>query len=119
VRLTGPDLLGEAVAVLPEVVGRGPVRCADVHTALYETACVLGVGRDRPHRLQLADEALDLFAAYLVAGRYAAPAARSSGTIRRWLIHTDQAEARMMLAAAAGHWRQVLVPPSGTMPPAR
>jgi hypothetical protein len=52
--LTGPDLLRKAAIMLLEVVGRGPVRCADVHTALYEAAYVLGWGATGPRRLRLA-----------------------------------------------------------------
>jgi hypothetical protein len=106
---TGPDLLGQAAVVLLEVVGRGPVRCADVHTALYEAACVLGMGRDRPHRLRLADEAFDLLADYLVVDQYAVPMGRSSRTVHGWLIHADRTRAQMVLAAAAGYWRRLLV----------
>jgi hypothetical protein len=101
---TGPDLLGEAAAVLLAMVGRGPVRCADVHTALYEAACVLGMGRDRPHRLQLADEAFDLLAEYLVVDQFAVPAGRSSRTVRAWLAYADRTTPRLILAAAAGYW---------------
>ena len=103
---TGPELLGEAAVVLPEVVGRGPVRCADVHTALQRAAGVLGMGRDRPHRLRLADEALDLLAAYLAGGRCAPT--DTSRIIRAWFTGADLVSARMLLAAAAGYWRRML-----------
>jgi hypothetical protein len=105
---TGPDLLAEAGAVLPTVVGRGLVRCVDVHTALYEAAYVLGVGRDRPHRLRLADETLDLFVEFLVARGLAAVTRRGKETVRGWLIHVGRAEVQLTLAAAAGYWRREL-----------
>jgi hypothetical protein len=87
------------------VVGRGPVRCVDVHTALYEAACVLGAGRDRPHRLRLADEALDLFVEFLVVSGHAEPARRARDAVRGWLPHASPVEAQLALAAAAAYWR--------------
>jgi hypothetical protein len=97
-----------AGAVLPTVVGRGLVRCVDVHTALYEAAYVLGVGRDRPHRLRLADEALDLFVDFLVASGLAAVTRRGKETVRGWLTHAGRVEVQLTLAAAAGYWRREL-----------
>lgn len=107
-RPVGPDLLAEAAAVLPVVVGRGPLRCVDLHTALHEAACMQGMGRDRPHRLLLADEAFDHLAAYLVAAGVAEPGERSKDTVRAWLLHLDQVEVQLTLAAAAGYWRREL-----------
>lgn len=107
-RPTGPDLLAEAGTVLPMVVGRGLVRCVDVHTALYEAACVLGVGRDRPHRLRLADEALDLFAEFLIVGGHAVAASRARDTVRGWLFHVGRVEVQLTLAVASGYWRRAL-----------
>jgi hypothetical protein len=106
--------LVQAAAVLPVVVGCGPVRCVDVHTALYESARGRGMGRDRPHRLRLADEAFDLFAAYLVASGQAANAGRSSDTIWTWLVCPCQqtypglAEVQLAFVAAGGYWQREL-----------
>ena len=101
---TGPSLLLGAAAVLPPVAGRGPLRCVDLHTALVEGACLVGMGRDRHHRLRLADQALDLFAAYLVASRRAAPADRSKDVVQAWLACADLADVQLSLAAAAADW---------------
>lgn len=101
---TVPDLLADAAGVLPMVVGRGPVRCVDVHTALYDAACGRGVGRDRPHRLRLADEALARFATYLVVEGVAVPAERIKELIGGWLTKVDLAEVRRWLVASARFW---------------
>jgi hypothetical protein len=100
------DLLAEAARALPAVVGDGPVRCADVHTALYVAACRLGVGRDRSHRLRMADEAFDRFTAYLIWAGHAEPSRRESDPVRRWLLWATVAETQRTLTAAAGYWRR-------------
>jgi len=105
---TGPDLLADAAVVLPVVVGHGRPRSVDVHTALYRVAEARGAGRDRPHRLRLADEALEMFAAYLVAEEFALPAERAKDVARGWLAHRTQAETRGALRAAARYFRRVL-----------
>lgn len=97
---TGPAMFAEAALLLPEVVGCGPVRCVDVHTALYQAACLQGTGRDRPHRLRLADAALDQLASYLGWAGLAEPAGRSKDTVRGWLVHVDQLQVRLVIAAA-------------------
>lgn len=104
-RSTGPDLLAVAAEVLPSVVGYGPVLTVDLHVSLYHAACLLRVGRDRWHRLRLADSAQDLFAAYLVVGRHVEPAGRPRDTVRGWLTRHDLLMVRLALVAASGHWR--------------
>jgi hypothetical protein len=99
------SLLAEAARSLPGVVGDGPVRCADVHTALYTAACRLGAGSDRSHRLRLADEAFDRFAAYLIWAGQAEPSRRESDPVRRWLIRATVVDTQQALTAAAGFWR--------------
>jgi hypothetical protein len=101
---SGPNLLLVAAAVLPPVVGRGPLRCVELHTALVEGACLVGMGRDRHHRFRLADQAFDAFARYLVASGQAEPADRSKDIVRAWLARADLAEVQLTLAAAARHW---------------
>jgi hypothetical protein len=107
-RLTGPDLLATAADMLPSVVGPGPVLTVDLHATLYQAACVLGVGRDRWHRLRLAEAAHDMFAAFLIAGRHVEAEPRSTDTIRRWLACQDLLMVRLALAAASGHWQREL-----------
>jgi hypothetical protein len=104
-RPTGPDLLGEAAVVLRVVVGRGPVRWADVRTAIYRAACIRGAGRDRLHRLLLTDEAVEMFTEYLVADGLAAPTWDPS---HGWLSYTHPVDVQLALAVAAGHWRREL-----------
>jgi hypothetical protein len=118
-RPTGPDLLGEAAVVLRVVVGRGPVRWADVRTAIYRAACIRGAGRDRLHRLLLTDEAVEMFTEYLVADGLAAPTWDPS---HGWLSYTHPVDVQLALAVAAGHWRRELdsvgsTPVSPTIPP--
>lgn len=112
--LTGPDLLADAAVVLPVVVGHGRPRSVDVHTALYRVAEARGAGRDRPHRLRLADEALEMFAAYLVAEEFGLPAARAKDVTRDWLAFRAQADTQRALRAAAAYWRPILATVSGT-----
>ncbi|MPZ27967.1 MAG: hypothetical protein GEV12_16540 [Micromonosporaceae bacterium] len=102
---TGPDLLTEAAAVLPAVVGRGPVRWVEIHAAIYRAACTLGMGRDRPHRLRLADETLDMFTDYLVSAGLAEPRKHPA---RGWLACAGLINVQMIVATAAGHWRREL-----------
>ncbi|MGH3678830.1 MAG: hypothetical protein ACRDT2_00660 [Natronosporangium sp.] len=99
---TGPDLLAEAAMVLPEVVGRGPVRWVDIHATIYRAACTRGMGRDRPHRLRLADEALDMFTESLVLAGLAEP---RKHPVRGWLAGTSMLDVQLALASAAGHYR--------------
>jgi hypothetical protein len=115
-RGTGPDLLAIAAETLPSVIGAGPVLTVDLHAALFHAARLLGVGRDRWHRLRLADEAHDLFASYLVAGRHIEPAKRPTDTVRGWLARQDLLMVRLALAAASGHWRKELESPSMATP---
>lgn len=105
---TGPDLLAEAAVVLPAVVGRGLVRWVDIHAAIYRAACTRGMGRDRPHRLRLADEALDMFTESLILAGLAEPRkAPGPGLARR---HTGMLDVQLALASAAGYWRRELAP---------
>lgn len=104
-RSIGPDLLAEAAVMLPVVVGRGRVRWVDIHAAIYRAACMQGVGRDRPHRLRLADETLDMFTGYLVSAGLAGP--RKDPALG-WLAYPELLEVQLTLAAAAGYWRHEL-----------
>jgi hypothetical protein len=107
-RPTGPDLLRHGAALLSTVVDGGPVWAVDIHAVLYLAAVGLRAGRDRPHRLRLADEAVDLFVGYLVASGRAAPAVRVSGTLRGWLGRRGWEEVSCVLSAAADHWADEL-----------
>jgi hypothetical protein len=100
---SGPNLLLVAAAVLPPVVGRGPLRCVDVHTALVEGARLVGMG-DRHRRFRLADQAFDALARYLVTTGQAEPADRCKDIVRAWLARADLAAVQLTLAAAARHW---------------
>lgn len=102
---TGPDLLAEAAVVLPAVVGRGLVRWVDIHAAIYRAACTRGMGRDRPHRLRLVDEALDMFTESLVRAGLAEP---RKHPVRGWLACAGLLDVRLALASAAGYWRREL-----------
>lgn len=108
---TGPDVFMLAAGLLPEVVGAGPVCSGCVHGALFEVLCRLGAGADRFHRLRLADEARDMFAAYVVAVGWAVPRERVSATVRGWVAMQDLTSLRAALTGAAGYWRRVLDPP--------
>lgn len=103
---SGADLLAEAAAVmLPVVVGRGQVRWVDIHAAIYRAACMRGVGRDRPHRLRLADETADMFTVYLVSVGLAGP---RKDPAMGWLAYPELLAVQFTLAAAAGYWRREL-----------
>lgn len=108
----GPDVLAYAAHVLPLVAHRRPFS-GDVHAALFEALNRLGVGTDRYHRLRLADEATDMLAVYLVAAGRAAPQARTSKTIRGWLVCQDLAGVGWALLEAACFWRRELDPLAG------
>jgi hypothetical protein len=97
--------LWHAAAILPVVMGTAmPVGCGDVHAALLEALRRLGIGRDRYHRLRLADEARDMFAAYLVAVGGAEPG-RPSDTVRGWMAFQDTTAVVLVLVDAAVFWR--------------
>lgn len=111
---TGPDLLAYAAGSLPAVACAGPVLAGELHAALFDAARRLrGAAAEHAHRL--ADEATDMFVAYLVGTGRAAPDLPLSDTLRGWLRDRHIDLARLELGAAAAWWRQVLAygePPS-------
>jgi hypothetical protein len=115
-RLAIPDLLATAAHSLPAVAGSGPVLAAEVQAALFESACVLGWGRDRWQRLRLADAAGEHFVAFLVAAGLAEAGGRATDALRRWLADQDLLMVRLALAAASGHWRHELDRDAGRRP---
>lgn len=109
---TGPDVLAHAAHVLPLVVAGCLPYSGDVHAALFEALTQLGVGTDRYHRLWLADEAWDMFAAHLVVAGQAVPEPLTSDIIRGWVICQDLDGLRWALVEAACFWRRELDLPS-------
>ena len=89
------------------MVGRLPCY-SDIQTVLYEALCQLGMGRDRHHRLELADEAQDMLAVYLLTTGRARPELRFSTTVRGWVVNRDLIGVRAALAGAGVYWRREL-----------
>ena len=102
----GPALLAEAARLLPQVA-TGGLLGVDVHTALFDAATVLGIGRSRWHRLALTDEAADMLTTYLMtAGETVTD--RGRRTLRHWLRQQDVPSAQRWLTAAAAFWAREL-----------
>jgi hypothetical protein len=98
-------VLAVAAYILPAVSSGGLPLSGDVHAALLEALDRLETGAGRHHRLRLADDARDMFAAYLVAAGLT-PAAESEGaTVRGWVLFQDLTGVRRALADAAWFWR--------------
>lgn len=104
----GPDVLALASDVLVQM--RRLPFSGDVYSALFEALIRLQLGTDRYHRLRLADEARDMFAAYLVTAGRAVVEERISATVDGWVIVQDLAAVCRALVEAAGFWRRELDP---------
>ena len=105
----GPALLAEAARLLPQVA-TGRLLGTDVHTAMFEAATALGIGRDRWHRLALTDEAVDMLTTYFMAAGETV-ADRGRRTLRHWLRQQDVPSAQRWLTAAATFWARELHDP--------
>ncbi|HEY2668877.1 MAG TPA: hypothetical protein VGJ07_00730 [Rugosimonospora sp.] len=103
---TGAGLLAMAADLLPTVVGDGPMLSSDVHATLYSAARVLPGGDDRGRAHLVADQAEEMFAAYLVAAGETGPARSPRHTVRGWVTGSPMwAVARGLRAAARYFWR--------------
>jgi hypothetical protein len=105
---TGPDLLARAAVLLSAVVGPGPMMGSDVHAALTQAARVRA-GDDFAEAYRLADEASEMFTAWLIEIGEANPYQPASQVLRGWLLHRRLGTVSYALRAAAERWRAVLV----------
>ena len=106
VATSGAGLLAMAADLLPAVVGDGPMLSSDVHATLFSAACVLPGGDDRGRAHLVADQAEEMFAAYLVAAGETGPARSASHTVRGWVSGCPMWAVSHGLRAAALHfWR--------------
>jgi hypothetical protein len=98
---TSADLLLMAANLLPAVVGNGPMLSSDLHASLFSAVRLTPHGDDLGRSHLVADQAEELFAAFLV-GRRDVRAGRSvSHTVRGWVAGmTVELAAREMRAAA-------------------
>jgi hypothetical protein len=86
------------------VVGNGPVLGSDVHATLFSAACVLPGGDDRGRAHLVADQAEEMFAAYLVAAGETGPARSASHIVRGWVTGCPMWAVACGLRAAARHF---------------
>jgi hypothetical protein len=103
---TGAGLLAMAADLLPTVVGDGPMLSSDVHATLFSAASVLPGGDDRGRAHLVADQAEEMFAAYLVAVGETGSTGSASHTVRGWATGSPMWAVIRGLRAAAGHFRR-------------
>jgi hypothetical protein len=111
VTATGPDILARAAVLFPAVVGPGPMLAIDCSSALYQAARLLRAAGDddRAHARAhvLADEAGDMFTAYLTEQGDAAAELTTARTLRGWMLgHRRVSTVVIALRAAAEYYRR-------------
>jgi hypothetical protein len=104
---TGPDVLGRAAVLLPAVVGPWPMLGGDLRTAFMHSIRMRGADDSQAHRL--ADEATEMFAAWLVEIGEADGNQPASRVLRGWLGARRMSTVVYALRAAAEHWRAELI----------
>jgi hypothetical protein len=110
---TGPDVLAVAAHLLPIVIAPCRLASCDVYTVVQQSIERLAMGSDRAHRLVLTDEAVALFAAYLVMAGEAVEECSPHRTVEGWVIFETGFETiavQRALVAAARYWRRQLDP---------
>lgn len=100
----GAGLLAMAADLLPAVVGDGPMLSSDVHATLYSAARVLPDGDDRGQAHLAADQAEEMFAAYLVAAGETDRVGSPRHTVRGWVSGAPMWAVARGLRAAAGYF---------------
>jgi hypothetical protein len=96
-----------AADLLPAVVGNGPLLSSDLHASLYSAVRMMPHGDDRGRAHLVADQAEELFAAYLVAVGEVLPGRCVSHTVRGWAAGAPIEVATRQLRAAATFLRSV------------
>lgn len=99
---TSADLLCMAADLLPAVVGHGPMLSSDLHASLFSAVRLMPHGEDLGRAHLVADQAEELFAAFLVAIGAVSAAHSVSRTVRGWVAGTPvEVVARELRAAAS------------------
>jgi hypothetical protein len=90
-----------AADLLPAVVGNGPMLSSDLHASLFSAVRLMPHGDDLGRAHLVADQAEELFAAYLVEVRDIRAGRSVSHTVRGWAAGVPvEVVARELRAAA-------------------
>lgn len=98
---TSADLLCMAADLLPAVVGNGPMLSSDLHASLFSAVRLMPHGEDMGRAHLVADQAEELFAAFLVASHAVSASHPVSRTVRGWVAGAPVAVVARELRAAA------------------
>jgi hypothetical protein len=105
---TSADLLSMAADLLPAVVGNGPMLSSDLHSSLFSAVRLMPHGDDLGRAHLVADQAEELFAAFLISVREVRAGRSVSHTIRGWAAGATAEVVAGELRAAAQFYASVL-----------